>query len=76
VRRARARVAGKGPDALDVREQGLALLLDQDAAEEVAQQADVPSQRRVGRPVYGSRPDAASRKIVSKPPKSAIEIAA
>jgi len=36
------------PDALDVVEELLPVLLDEDAAEEVAEQADVSPERRVG----------------------------
>ena len=44
-----ARPAGDAPDLLLPREQLLALLLDHDAAEQVAEQADVAAERRVGR---------------------------
>jgi hypothetical protein len=43
-----ARGARKAADALDVVEQRLVLLLDEHAAEQVAEQADVAPERRVG----------------------------
>jgi hypothetical protein len=44
VRLAGPRSAGEGPHALDVLEQGLPLLLDEDAAEQVAQEAHVAAE--------------------------------
>ena len=49
VRRACAGGAREGADALDVLEERLVLLLDEDAAEQIAEQADVAPQGRVGR---------------------------
>ena len=42
-----ARLACERPHPLDVREQRLALLLDEDAPEQVAEQADVPAERGI-----------------------------
>ena len=44
-----ARPPGDVADLLLARQQVLSLLLDHDAAEQVAEKADVPSERRVGR---------------------------
>ena len=52
VRRAGTRRAGQRAHPLDVLEQRLALLLDEDAPEQVAEQADVSAQRRLG--LHGS----------------------
>ncbi len=48
VRRPRTGGAREGADALDVLEQRLVLLLDEHAAEQIAEQADVAPKGRVG----------------------------
>jgi len=51
LRSASARRARKRPHALDVREERLVLLLDQHLPEQVAEHADVPAERRIGRDI-------------------------
>ena len=61
VRRAVARRPRERADALDVGEQRLVLLLDEHLPEQVAEQADVAPQRRIGRGLADGHPASVGR---------------